>query len=120
MIDGFEGSKPYEITKPIDLGVLISEISERVGEKVEAATSLESIDHVPSQDRPALLFVNPASLDGNIVLEVVDAHVVPVRVSALPVVSPVVAAAMKKLKTGKTLTTAEISAILGASLIAPK
>ena len=115
-------SESYEVTAPINLAQLVEEIKDRVGKgvKVNAFLKCEDIDQIASKERPALLFVSPASLDGRTVRAVINTHVPTAHVPVVPVApalidaTPVASAAMDKLRAGKTLTTAEISAVLGA------
>jgi hypothetical protein len=110
-IDPFDGdSMSFDVTSPIDISQLQEEISEKVGEQVQAVLSVEDIDHTISVGRPAVVFVHPKSLDGRTVRGAITSHVPIVPVTNE--VSTEITAALEKLASGATLTTAEISLVL--------
>jgi hypothetical protein len=122
-IDPFDGDcESYKITSPINLSQLQAEIVERVDQPIRMVLSVDDIDHVPSEEHPAALLVSPESLDGRTVRGAIDSHKPKVAAAPVPTVSPIVdatplvAAAIEKLRAGETLTTREISAVLEASL----
>lgn len=122
--DPFEGdSKSFEVTSEVDTAQLQKEISQRVGKQVQVALVIE-FGKIASEANPGTLFVHPESVDGRSVRGVIESHTprrsAPVAVPEAPSISdsadPEVQQAAAKLAEGKTLTTAEISAVLKAIL----
>lgn len=127
--DPFNGdSQQFEVDKALDLGRLQDEISHRVGVEVEVVLSYDKgMDHV-SGDHPGVLFVHPGAVDKRAVTSVIATHraqtfgedAEPVQPAPTPVADvtsdPALSDILAKLDDGKTLTTADLTKVIGALL----
>jgi hypothetical protein len=110
--DPFQGdSATFEVHHPIALSQLQSEIGGKVGKDVQVALSVDDIHHVPSSDRPAVLFVSPGGVDTATVRDVIAAHQ-PVEEGTTPSHDEVA----DRLRAGETLNLTEVSVLLRALL----
>jgi hypothetical protein len=125
--DGTSTSKQFEIAEgPIFLGQLQDEIEEALGFPVQTSLSIPDPDAQPSEDQPYVLFVAAEEeFDGRTVRGVISTHSAdfpetPVPAPVEPTAdSEAAQAALKRLHSGETLTTKEISVLLRGVYPAP-
>lgn len=118
LVDPFDGdSKTFEVTSEINVEQVQREISERLGRQVRVALTI-GLGEIASKDKPGVLFVSPADIDGRTVRGVVESHKprkvlppTPAHPANGPLVpnTPDVAAAREKLAEGGRLTSTEVS-----------
>lgn len=125
--DPFGGdAKQFEVDKAVDVPRLQSEISRRVGVAVQIVLSYPEGYDTCSQEHPGVLFVHPGSVDARTVTSVLATHRPPDSGQPDPAPSepqtpsvaqdPALASIVAKLTEGKTLSTADLTKVIGALL----
>lgn len=128
-LDPFEGnSVRIAVTRVIDVGQLMDEISARTKTPVQVVISLDDPNHLASESRPAVLFVSPGNINERVVRDVVANHVArpvakreetgapqaPSNTINPSLMPEEVQGLVQKLKDGETLKTSEASDLLRA------
>lgn len=128
--DPFDGNSiHFPVTRRIDVTRLQEEISTRIKSQVMVSLSLDAIDHIASEEHPAVLFISPKNVNERVVREVVKVHVagpppqtgseagapqVPSNTINPALLPDEVQPLVEKLREGKDLKTSEASDLLRA------